>query len=279
MSLLDRQKEFTRWLVGGFPDMDLKGLPLKAACAVTGNATQESLVEAVTGPVDHGSDGSLQWRLTRLDGPRGLRGWSAAQGLDWATLKAQAAFFLWELHQDYPALEKDLREAKKSIETLTANICKFYERPNMAVAHLDKRISHAKSVFKIMSKEAAPTLEAKATTGVIAGAGLGGAVVNQFGGDTFQTFFTVGVMALVGLAAYVVVKLLQERPIVAPVAPIGLADRLSALTTALEAVAREAHSLSEQISAIKAETNPLEELAEHIDKEPDPANPGLEGLS
>ena len=279
MALLDRQKEFTRWLVGGFPDLDLKGLPLKSACAVTGNATQESLVKAVTGPVDHGSDGTLQWRLTRLDGPRGLRGWSAAQGMDWATLKTQAAFFLWELHQDYPALEKDLREAKKSIETLTANICKFYERPNMALAHLDKRISHAKSVYAIMSKEAAPTLEAKATTGVIAGAGLGGAVVNQLGGDTFQTFLTVGVMALVGLLAYVVVKMLQERPTVFPVAPIGLADRLASLTEALEAVAREAHSLSAQIAAIKAESSPLDDLAEHVEKEPDPAEPGLEGLS
>jgi len=52
-----------------------------------------------------------------------------------------------------------------------------------------------------------------------------------------------------------------------------------ALTTALETVAREVHSLSEQISAIKAETSPLEELAGHVDKEPDPADPGLEGLS
>jgi len=284
-SLLDRQKEFTRYLVAGFPEMNITGIPLKSACAVTGNGTVENQVKPVTtGPKDHGSDGVLQWRLTRLDGPRGLKGWSAAQGLDWATLKAQAAFFLWELHQDYPALEKDLREAKKSIETLTANICVFYERPNMAVAHLDLRISHAKSIYSIMSKETLPTLEATATAGTIATAGLGGAIVNQLGGDTFQTFLTVGGMALMGLAAYVLAKM-REAPTVpatAPAKPIpteSLADRLMALTTALETVAREVHSLSEQISAIKAETSPLEELAGHVDKEPDPADPGLEGLS
>ena len=298
-SLLDRQKEFTRHLVAGFPEMSLKGLPLKSACAVTGNSTQENLVKPVTtGPKDHGSDGALQWRLTRLDGSRGLKGWSAAQGLDWATLKTQAAFFLWELHQDYPALEKDLREAKKSIETLTANICVFYERPSdqeyikkyrnpktdELESLLDRRIDAAKSVYSIMSIETLPTLEATATAGSIASAGLGGALVNQLGGDTFQTFLTVGGMALMGLAAYVLAKM-RETPTVpaaAPAKPIpteSLAERLVALTTALETVAREVHSLSEQISAIKAEPSPLEELAEHVDKEPDPAEPGIEGLS
>ena len=298
MALLDRQKEFTRWLVSGFPDLSLKGLSLKAACAVTGNATQESLVKAVTGPVDHGSDGTLQWRLTRLDGPRGLRGWSTAQGLDWATLKAQAAFFLWELHQDYPALEKDLREAKKSIETLTANICVFYERPSNQEyvkkyrnpktddleSLLDRRIDAAKKIYDTMKKDASPTLEATATTGAVAGAGLGGAIVNQLGGDTFQTFLTVGGMALMGLAAYVLAKMRETPtvPVTAPAKPVpveSLADRLAALTTALETVAREVHSLSTQISAIKAETTPLEELADHVDKEPAPAEPGIEGLS
>ena len=84
MTLLDRQKEFTRALVAGAPVLGLAGLPLKSACAVTGNATQENLVKPVTeGPKDHGSDGTLQWRLDRLDGPHGLKGWSEAQGLDW----------------------------------------------------------------------------------------------------------------------------------------------------------------------------------------------------
>ena len=154
MTLLDRQREFTMHLIAGDPALNLKGLPLKSACAVTGNATQENLVKAVTtGPKDHGSDGTLQWRLTRLDGPRGLKGWSKAKGLKWDTLRTQALFFLWELRKDYPGLERDLRDSKKSLETLTTNICNIYERPNKKYAHIDKRISHARSVYMIMSKE------------------------------------------------------------------------------------------------------------------------------
>ncbi len=201
MTLLDRQKEVTKCLVAGFPSLGLKGVPLKSACAAVGNFTQENLVKAVTeGVKDHGSDGLAQWRLTRLDGPHGLKGWSEAQGLDWATLSAQAAFFLWELHRDYPALERDLRAATKSIETLTANICKFYERPNMAVAALDKRISHAKSVYAIMSKEqtAKMTTQAGAGAAVVIGTATMANAAN--GGSIGMTL--VGV-ALAGAAAII----------------------------------------------------------------------------
>lgn len=150
--LLDRQREFAGYLVVGFPELSLPSIPLKSACAVTGNATQENNVEPVTrGPLDHGSNGVMQWRLTRLDGPTGLRGWAAAHNLPWDTLRTQAAFFLWECGEYYPALLRELRDGSKSLETLTANISKFYERPNKRYEALDNRIAAAKAVYQAMA--------------------------------------------------------------------------------------------------------------------------------
>lgn len=176
MSLWSRQQEFTKYLVEGFPEFELEGLSLKGACAITGNASVENQVKAQTlGPKDHGSDGVLQWRLARLDGPHGLRSWAKARGLPWNTLRTQAAFTLWELKfgekpgdSRYRKLEKELREGIRSIETLTANFCVVYERPNMRVAHLDLRIRHAKSVFLLLGKEkaiSAPTSSSAAAAG------------------------------------------------------------------------------------------------------------------
>lgn len=282
MSLLDRQKEFTRALVAGVPDLGLAGLPLKSACAVTGNATQENLVKAVTtGPKDHGSDGALQWRLDRLDGPHGLKGWSAAQGLDWATLNAQAAFFLWELNRDYPALERDLRAATKPIETLTANICKFYERPNMALAHLDKRISHAKSVFQVMSEEAkvpAPTKIGAGSAVIIGGL----ATANQAsGGDLFWTI-AGGVVAL---AAAIGGPILSQRMKAKPAAhvepakpadvfPVGLQAALdhmrackAELDKALARVTEERQAMRARLDAMHAAIDAAEREAAEVAKE------------
>ena len=158
-TLLARQKEFTGYLVVGFPEFGLRGLPLKSACAVTGNATQENLVRPVTeGPLDHGSNGTMQWRLDRLAGPAGLRGWAKAHGLPWDTLRTQAAFFLYELQRDYPPLSLDLYNGTKPLETLTANISRFYERPAKRYEALDNRIKAAQDVYAAMATEpAAPT--------------------------------------------------------------------------------------------------------------------------
>lgn len=274
MTLLDRQKEFTRHLVAGAPALGLAGIPLKSACAVTGNATQENLVRPVTeGPKDHGSDGTLQWRLTRLDGPHGLKGWSEAQGIDWKTLSAQAAFFLWELHRDYPALERDLREAKKSIETLTANICKFYERPNMAVAHLDKRISHAKSVYAIMSKEqtAKTTTQAGAGAAVVVG---GAAATNAAHGGSLTLSAIGGVLAVLAAAAGPLFSHLTRPQVAAPPPPAEKIDHIDAIeprasddpTQPLnDAIARRKECESALAAAVAVETDERRKLVARLD--------------
>ena len=176
-NMLDRQKTFTRLLVRGFPALGLKGISFVGACAITGNASVENQVKAVTtGPKDNGSDGTLQWRLDRLDGPFGLKAWTRQNGLRWDTLEGQAAFTLYELENGerpgdtrYWGLLRDLRSGTKSIETLVANFCWIYERPNRQLAHLDLRIRHARSVFMLMQEEmqGAP----KPAPGAQAGAG------------------------------------------------------------------------------------------------------------
>ena len=260
-TLLDRQKEYTRHLMAGFPDLELKGMPLVSACAWTGNASQENLVRPVTiGPKDHGSDGVLQWRLDRLDGPRGLKGWSAALGMDWKTLKTQAAFTLWELYNDprYITLAKDLLEGKKKIETLTANICWIYERPNKAAAHLDKRISHAKSVYLIMSKELGVSLPAKIGAGaaVVVGGAAAGTNVAMGGDDLWTALAGVATLVVSG-GIPLISKWLKSRSVAAPSpAPIEEVKDEVEIVTPLEITVSQTAGLDAAVAhrrAIEAE--------------------------
>ena len=132
-----RQSEWGSNLIAG-------GLPAISVCAAVGNCSEENRAEAVTkGVKDHGSDGGFQWRLTRLDGPEGLKPWCAAQGMPWYTIASQAKFFLWECRTKYPDLWRDLVEGVKKIETLTANIMAEYEMPAAQYAALDVRIGYA----------------------------------------------------------------------------------------------------------------------------------------
>ena len=225
MTLLDRQKEFARILVKGIPEQGLKGLPLISACAIVGNGTVENKMNPVTlGPKDHGSDGVLQWRLDRLDGPHGLKGWAAQRRYRWDTLWTQAAFTLWELQRDYSGgLEKRLRSAPTKVEwnketadlvsELTEDFCRVYERPNMAVAHLDLRKRHARSVLMLMLQEAPGTITQTATGTVIAvGAGT---ALTQDGAESgvilFLAFFIAAILWKLGAETKVPLAEFEEE--------------------------------------------------------------------
>jgi hypothetical protein len=126
-------------------------LPLVSASAVVGNSWREDLNKPVTeGPLDHGSNGLFQWRLDRLDGPEGLRGWAQARGLPWNTIPTQVAFFKWECKTKYPHLWAQLlnpptdKQVKDPLATLTLNICDQYERPSEAGRVPDIRIAYAR---------------------------------------------------------------------------------------------------------------------------------------
>ena len=137
--ILSRGRIFIQALMSGSAP-----LPLLSACAVAGNGWQENLLRPLTlGQKDHGSDGVMQWRLSRLTELQRLPNWN--------TLQVQAQFFKTECQRDYPRLWVDLVAGKKSLETLTADVMVQYERPNPALAALDRRITYAHTLLNHMN--------------------------------------------------------------------------------------------------------------------------------
>lgn len=146
-TLAERQAEFCSYLS--------TVLPMRSCAAIGGNGTQESLCQPVTlGPKDHGSDGVLQWRLERLNGPDGLITWCHNQEIPWDTLRSQALFTLHELmDQKYAVLLADLKVGTKSLETLTLNFCDAFERPSAAGRRETDRIRYAHDCLAIMMRD------------------------------------------------------------------------------------------------------------------------------
>lgn len=116
-------------------------LPFISAAAVAGNGWQENLLRPITrGPKDHGSDGLLQWRLSRLVELQQRQGWD--------TLPVQCQFFKDECKRDYPKLWAQLvNPGKRTLANLTLNICDVYERPSIAGRQAEKRIDYAEKVY------------------------------------------------------------------------------------------------------------------------------------
>ncbi len=124
-------------------------LPLVSACAVAGNAWQENLCRPITtGPKDHGSDGMMQWRLSRLI--------ELQQRARWDTLPVQCQFFKDECKRDYPGLWAQLVAGSRSLETLTLNITDQYERPSAAGRVPDLRIGYARHVQRLFAGQPVP---------------------------------------------------------------------------------------------------------------------------
>jgi len=145
-------------------------LPLLSACAIGGNGWQENLLRPVTvGVKDHGSDGVMQWRLSRLTELERLPNWN--------TLQVQAQFFKAECQRDFPRLWADLVAGKKSLETLTANVMVQYERPNLAAAALDRRITYAHVLLDHIDTLPKITTPAPSAAPSVAAASIGGVLV------------------------------------------------------------------------------------------------------
>jgi hypothetical protein len=173
-----RQKQFATYLVAGFPQMNLLGLSVKGAAAVTGNATQESLVTPVTvGKKDHGSDGILQWRLDRLTN---LQQFGTEHFGDWKSLEAQAAFTLHELTNDYKVLYQELRAGVKSVTTMTFNFNNVFERSADTEELKNKRAKYAEDVLALLGDRPslAPATTIGGTSLVAAAALVGNHVVS-----------------------------------------------------------------------------------------------------
>ena len=147
-SLQMRQREFGTYLMKGFPKLGLAGWSARGAAAACGNATQENLCRPTTlGAKDHGSDGIMQWRLSRLTN---MQNFGVKNFGRWDTLEAQAAFLMHEMKTDYVKLYSDLVIGKDSIDDLTADICWQFERPAKASANMPGRIVYAKNSYALL---------------------------------------------------------------------------------------------------------------------------------
>lgn len=150
-TLVARQKLLANSLIAGWPALEIPAISVLGAAAAVGNATQENNCKSVTlGTKDHGSDGLFQWRLDRLTSMQvfGVKNFG-----HWDSIEAQAAFFSFECKGWYKSLWSDLVDGKKSLDTLTANICAQYERPAAASAALDARIKYATDFLAIWKPE------------------------------------------------------------------------------------------------------------------------------
>ncbi|MDQ6868198.1 MAG: phage tail tip lysozyme [Pseudomonadota bacterium] len=124
--------------------------PLISAAAIVGNLSGESgkyLDSTVERPhADHGSGGIAEWRLGRK---ANLYAFAQGQGKPVTDLETQCLFLMHELDgPEYALLNAQLtKPGNRSIENLTANFCQIFERPNMALAHVDNRVANAKAVM------------------------------------------------------------------------------------------------------------------------------------
>jgi hypothetical protein len=126
------------------------------------------------GAKDHGSDGIMQWRLSRLTN---MQNFGVKNFGRWDTLEAQAAFLMHEMKTDYAKLYSDLVVGKDSIDDLTADICWQFERPAKASANMPGRIVYAKNSYALLVGAKPPSVPiAKSAPKTAAAVGVTAAV-------------------------------------------------------------------------------------------------------
>lgn len=174
-SLQMRQREFGTYLMKGFPKLGLAGWSARGAAAACGNGTQENLCRPVTvGAKDHGSDGIMQWRLSRLTN---MQNFGVKNFGRWDTLEAQAAFLMHEMKTDYMKLYADLVAGKATIDDLTADICWQFERPAKNAANMSGRVMYAKDSYALLAGVKSPSVPiAKSAPKTAAAVGVTAAV-------------------------------------------------------------------------------------------------------
>jgi hypothetical protein len=169
-----------------------QGYTAEGAAAIVGNLSQESgrnLPSAFrTGSLDHGSQGLPQWRLERLTAYENYvktlhpRETGSAIWQWYGNLALQINYIAIELGKDYPALNRRLRTAGESVDTLTEDVCWQYERPSKVAANLANRKAQAEEVYTALKKLPAKAAGVKAagsvTSAVIVTAATASAAVH-----------------------------------------------------------------------------------------------------
>ena len=205
-----RQQEAMAVFVG-------KGYAPPGAAAITGGITGESGVDldatVLRLHADHGSGGIAEWRLSRKTN---MIAFVRAMGKPETDLGAQCLFIINELEQDYAALNAELRAGVKPIAVMTYNFVNVFERPNMAVAHMDDlRVPQAIKAYNEYSQTAHRTLSTAAKGAIVVGTAAGGGAIA--GGTTGASPTLTIVMAVISGVSYLISALsVQRRPKVVP---------------------------------------------------------------
>lgn len=236
-----------------------EGYSAQGAAAIIGNLSGESGVnldsKVERGPrADHGSGGIAEWRLDRKTN---LKRFAERLGKDVNGLEIQCMFVIHELQNDYPALDEQLREGKRTIENLTANFCYIFERPNKQLARLDNRIAQAKKILREAGIKSAAS-EAVIAGGV-AGMGAGAAAGATTGMDMTSAIITAG-GALLSIIGLWINRKRPADPVQSQIAPEPAPSLIEELKALVEARKRTDARIEEIVAAVKSQAAEVRSL-------------------
>lgn len=279
-----------------------EGLAVTGAAAVAGALTGESGADldstVVRVHADHDSGGIAEWRLDRKTK---MVSFVTALGKLSNDLEGQCLFVLNELSNDpryatlYAELKRGTRPGKDTaglITTMCWNFTEQYERPDMAVAHMnDIRVPQALKVYNAYVAAAHKTVPPVAQGGVVVGTAAGGGAIATAG--QVPPLATI-LMAAVSLISYLVSAIKIKTPPVPLPIPVpspsaGPQIITAAILTPMEefrrddAIAKAALiQRQKSLDKVRAQAAELQEIMSHedvkvIDHDPNAANRTLSG--
>ena len=172
-----------------------EGYSVKGAAAIDGGVSGESGVSLDTTVfrvvADHDSGGIAEWRLNRKTK---MIAFCQARGKPITDFESQCMFIIYELTDPkYLVLNQDLKQGLKTITTLCWDFVIGYERPDMAVAHMDDiRVPQALKCYD----DYQVALKAKGAV-VVGGAAGGGAIVTSQTGLPPSISIALGIIWLI----------------------------------------------------------------------------------
>jgi Phage tail lysozyme len=190
--------------------------PLGAAAAVgalTGESgpNLDSTVFRVN--ADHGSGGIAEWRLDRK---AAMISFVKMLGKPIEDLEGQCLFVINELERDYQALNAELRAGTKTITTMCWNFVTVFERPNMAVAHMDDiRVPQAIQTYNAYIAANHRTFPPITKGGAVIGTAAGGGAIATAG--QVPTWATIAMAAASALSYLISANNVKPKPAPLPV--------------------------------------------------------------
>ncbi len=142
----DRKWYVDKYGIGADVYFELKsyGYSHKACCAVLGNMEQESSLRLETGGSFDGnnSEGLCQWTFGRRGTMMNYAKKHSKSG-SWKSVDGQVAYLVWELKNTEKAANKVLKNDSLSLEEMTLQFEKAFERADPAYANMPARYKYA----------------------------------------------------------------------------------------------------------------------------------------